>query len=77
MVGEGVELFVEPIPAHLAGKQLASSQIGARTGLNVIGIRTADEFIANPAASQELIEGQSLVMLGTVEQRQRFVSLGA
>jgi Trk K+ transport system NAD-binding subunit len=77
MVGEGVELFVEPIPAHLAGKQLASSEIGARTGLNVIGIRTADEFIANPAASQELIEGESLVMLGTVEQHQRFVLLGA
>lgn len=77
MVGEGVELFVEPIPAHLAGKDLASSQIGARTGLNVIGIRSADEFIANPAASQELIEGETLVMLGTVEQRQRFVSLGA
>jgi voltage-gated potassium channel len=77
MVGEGVELFAEPIPAHLAGKQLASSQIGAQTGLNVIGIRTSDEFIANPAASHELNEGETLVMLGTVEQRQRFVSLGA
>jgi len=75
VVGEGVELFVEPVPDHLVGKALAASQIGARTGLNVIGIRTNGELVANPTASAELEGGSELVMIGTAEQRERFHSL--
>ena len=51
LVGEGTELFVEPIPVHLAGKLLSASEIGAKTGLNVIGIRTNGKLIANPPAA--------------------------
>ncbi|MCP4039739.1 MAG: hypothetical protein GY733_22540 [bacterium] len=75
VVGEGIELFVEQVPDHLVGKALATSQIGAQTGLNVIGIRTNGEFVANPAASAELEDGSELVMIGTAEQRQRFLSI--
>ncbi len=75
VVGEGVELLVEPVPDHLVGKALAASQIGAQTGLNVIGIRTNGELVTNPAASAELEDGSELVMIGTAEQRQRFLSL--
>ena len=75
VVGEGIELFVEPVPDHLVGKALASSQIGARTGLNVIGIRTRGELVANPPGSVELEQGGELVMIGTAEQRQRFISI--
>ena len=75
MVGEGVELFVEPVPEQIVGRTLLSSGIGASTGLNVIGIREEGEFLANPVATTELREGASLVMLGTAEQRQRFAAL--
>ena len=75
VVGEGIELFVEPIPAHLVGEHLASSEIGAQTGLNVIGIRTNDKLIANPIGSTELTEGGELVMLGTAEQHQLFAAM--
>jgi voltage-gated potassium channel len=75
VVGEGTELFVEATPDHLVGKPLAASEIGARTGLNVIGIRAGGELISNPVASTELTEGGELVMLGTAEQLQRFFSL--
>jgi len=73
--GEGIELFVEPVPDFLVGATLASSEIGKRSGLNVIGIRRAQEFDANPAPSTELTAGAELVMFGTVEQRLRFHEL--
>jgi Trk K+ transport system NAD-binding subunit len=76
LVGEGIELFVEPVPAHFAGETLASTEIGARTGLNVVGLRVAGEFVANPPAETELDPSGALVMIGTVEQRQHFLALG-
>jgi len=75
VVGEGTELIVEPVPKRLVGKKLGSSEIGSRTGMNVIGIRANGEFMANPAASTELEAGSELVMIGTVEQRQSFLNL--
>ena len=74
VVGEGIELLVEPVPEHLVGKSLAASEIGSKSGLNVVGIRADGEFMANPAASMELAEGAELVMIGTAEQRQRFLA---
>ena len=75
VVGEGIELLVEPVPDHLVGKPLASSEIGSNSGLNVIGIRVDGEFKANPTASMELTEGAELVMIGTSQQRQRFLAM--
>ncbi|MFK7898643.1 MAG: TrkA family potassium uptake protein [Myxococcota bacterium] len=75
VIGEGTELFVEPIPPRLAGKPLAESEIGARTGLNVIGIRYDGAFTANPVGESLLAEGGELVMLGSAEQRQKFTAL--
>ncbi len=77
LVGEGVELFVEAVPPPLVGSSLAASEIGARTGLNVIGLRSNGTFIANPVAETELSEGSELVMLGSANQRQRFLTLEA
>jgi Trk K+ transport system NAD-binding subunit len=77
VVGEGTELFVEPIPAGLVGKPLAASGIGAATGLNVIAIRDNGELVANPPATTLLPAAGELVMLGTAEQRQKFLDHGA
>jgi Trk K+ transport system NAD-binding subunit len=73
--GEGIELFVEPVPREFAGMTLADSEIGKRSGLNVIGIRKGHDFEANPSAGVMLDAGAELVMLGTVEQRQTFDKL--
>ena len=75
VVGEGTELFVEPIPPGLSGKALAASGIGAETGLNVIAIRQHGELQANPAGATPLPQGGELVMLGTSEQCERFQQL--
>lgn len=75
VLGEGTELFVEPTPPHLVGKALATSGIGSRTGLNVVAIREDGRFTANPSAQTELRPGSELVMIGSAEQRQRFLGL--
>lgn len=75
VVGEGTELFVEPIPPKLAGRSLTESEIGSATGLNVIGIRAQGGLVANPGGATLLPEVGELVMIGTGVQRQRFLAL--
>jgi K+/H+ antiporter YhaU regulatory subunit KhtT len=75
VLGEGADLFVLAIPAMLAGKSLAESEIGARSGLHVIAIRKAGEALTNPAATALLPEGGELIVIGTSEQRMQFARL--
>ena len=70
--GEGADLFVEPVPASLAGKTLAQSGIGAVVGLNVIAVYTDGSSTTNPPASTKLARGAELVMLGTAAQHRQF-----
>ncbi len=70
--GEGADLFVELVPPTLAGKTLAESRIGAKTGLNVIAVRAGGVSTTNPSASTELVRGAELMMLGSVAQHRRF-----
>ena len=72
VVGEGASLFVEAVPPGIAGKSLAESEIGARTGLNVIAVDAGGASTTNPGASVELPAEGDLVMLGTAEQHERF-----
>jgi Trk K+ transport system NAD-binding subunit len=72
LAGEGVDLFVEAVPARLAGTSLASSGIASRTGLNVVALQKADGPAVNPGAETILDESHELVMLGTAEQRDAF-----
>lgn len=73
IIGEGTELFIEKVPSAIAGKNLADSEIGATTGLNVIAVRHAGESITNPTATVELPEGGTLVMIGTSDQHKSFL----
>jgi len=75
VVGQGAELFVEPVPPTLAGKTLGESGLGAKAGLNVIAVRLDGTGTTNPSASDELPADGELVMLGTAEQHQRFREL--
>jgi Trk K+ transport system NAD-binding subunit len=72
ILGEGVDVFVEPVPSSLVGRTLVESGIGASTGLNVIAVQNADEVLANPSRSTRLAAGSELVMLGSSEQRRAF-----
>lgn len=72
IVGEGFDLFAVPVPPSLAEKTLAASGIGAKTGLNVIGIEQDDAVKTTPSATTRLAPGTKLLMLGTLEQRREF-----
>lgn len=73
VLGEGADVFMETVPTALEGKTLADSGIRARTGLNVIAIRTQNVSVTNPPADTELVHGGELMMLGTVTDHQTFV----
>ena len=72
VLGEGVELFAVSLPQTLAGLTLSESRIGARTGLNVIGIQHGGHLVTNPLASTRLQRESELIMLGSTQQRQAF-----
>ena len=72
VLGEGVDLFYVPLPQSLAGKTLDEAGIGARTGLNVIGVRKDGQIATNLPPDQRLVKDSSLIALGSAEQRERF-----
>nr|AIE90982.1 trk system potassium uptake protein TrkA [uncultured marine thaumarchaeote AD1000_100_C06] len=73
MLGEGVDIFHIPLPDKLAERSLEDTEIGARTGLSIVGIQENGEVQTNPPASYTMIPGCTLLALGTLEQRQAFV----
>ena len=75
VIGEGVDVFVEPIPASLDGKTLAQSGIGANTGLNVIALQTQAGAATQPSAGTLLTSDAQLVLCGTAEQRETYRGL--
>lgn len=72
IMGEGVEFFTVDLPNSLAGKTLAESRIGSKTGLIVLAIRENDIVLANPLPDTVLSKNCKLNILGTTEQLQKF-----
>jgi Trk K+ transport system NAD-binding subunit len=72
ILGEGFDLFYVPVPASLAGKNLATSHIRARTGLNVLALRQSGGEVV-PVTAETILEADcELVMLGSEAQRLGF-----
>jgi K+/H+ antiporter YhaU regulatory subunit KhtT len=75
VLGEGVDLFTRAVPSALAGRSLAESEIGARTGLHVVGLKNGGEVRTDLAPSTDLPGGCELVMIGSDEQMKTFVDV--
>jgi len=75
ILGEGVDLFSSPLPMALSGKTRAESNIGARTGLNVIAVEQEGEILTSPPASVVLQPGAALLLFGDAQQRKQFAAL--
>jgi uncharacterized protein with PhoU and TrkA domain len=71
-VGEGVNFYMLDVPPSLAGRTLRESEIGAKTGLNVVAIESEDQLLANPPADTRLHDKSHLFAIGSGEQRLRF-----
>ena len=67
-----MELFAASLPRTLVGLTLVDSEIGARTGLNVIGIQHNGHIMTSPPQATTLMRGSELIMLGSTQQRQAF-----
>ncbi len=72
VLGEGIKLFIIPIPYSLEGKSLAESGIGAKTGLSVIAIKENTQVVTLLSANTLLPRGAEIVMLGNSEMRHKF-----
>jgi voltage-gated potassium channel len=72
VLGEGVELFITPVPDSLVGKTLLESGIGAETGLLVIAINKNQEVITQLTAGTTFSGGDEIVMIGNAEMKQAF-----
>ncbi len=72
ILGEGMELFYQPVPEQIAEQSLAECGIGAKTGLTVIAIEENGAVITNPSAGDRLHAGARLIMIGSPAQRQEF-----
>jgi len=74
VLGEGVDLFTRDLPPALHGRTLAESGIGAKTGLNVVAVKTDGQVVTRLAPDLRLEPGMELVMIGADEQVDTFVT---
>jgi Trk K+ transport system NAD-binding subunit len=77
LLGEGVELFIVPVPRQLAGRPLRESAIGSQTGLSVIALQQGDRMVTPMTSETVLPAAAELVMLGSIEQRKTFEGIYA
>jgi voltage-gated potassium channel len=73
MVAEGLNIFRVKVPPQLAGKTIAQSLVRQITGCSIIAIKTAAEFQVNPPPSARLNVNAEIVLIGTVEDENRFL----
>ncbi len=73
VLGEGVDLFTRSVPSSLAGRTLAESEIGARTGLNVVALKNGETIRTDLPPDTPLPDGCELVMVGSDDQVDAFV----
>jgi Trk K+ transport system NAD-binding subunit len=72
VLGEGFDLHAIPLPRQLEGRTLAESEIGAKTGLQVIALQHNGTVVTNPTGSALLEAEMEIIVLGTTAQRRHF-----
>lgn len=75
VLGEGVGLFHVAVARSFAGRTLAESEIGARTGLAVIAIENGGHVQTELSPGTVLTAGSTLVTIGSTEQRRALAEL--
>jgi K+/H+ antiporter YhaU regulatory subunit KhtT len=60
------------VPPSLAGRPLANTGIGSRTGLSVVALEDGDTLVTKLNAGTVLPGGGKLLMLGSMSQRHEF-----
>ncbi|QYM78428.1 cation:proton antiporter [Horticoccus luteus] len=69
--GSVLETCRVPAGPH-AGQTLAASGVAMHTGVRVVGIQRPGQQILNPGGDERLLEGDSVLVLGTLSEIKRF-----
>ncbi|MBK9128656.1 MAG: NAD-binding protein [Phycisphaerales bacterium] len=72
MLAEGLDIFRVPVPASLAGRTLAESDLRAETGCNVVAIVRGGRTEISPPATAALPDDGEIVLIGTLDAEARF-----
>ena len=59
------------VPPALVGKTLAGTDLRAKYGINVVAIKRGDDIIVPPLPSEEIIDHDILVVVGSIKGIQR------
>jgi len=73
LVAEGLNVFRRQVPSALAGRTLAETHIRRETGCNVVAVEVDGVMVGNPAPSQVLVAGGTLVLVGDTAAEARFI----
>jgi Trk K+ transport system NAD-binding subunit len=73
MLAEGLTVFKAPVPASLAGKTLAESQIRRKMGCNVVAINSDGILNINPDPGAYINKNDELVLISTTEAEKEFI----
>lgn len=75
MVAEGLNIFKVEAPEFLHGRTLAEEQLRARTGCNIIAVRSLGNLQAPPDPQVPLKPGDELIVISDTESEHRFLQL--
>ncbi len=73
-VAEGLDVFRVKVSQTLSGKTLGESGIREHTGCTVVAYRTEKQRLINPPVDTKLKSGDELVLVGTWESRDKFIT---
>lgn len=70
------EILVDDLPKSYLSKSIKDLDLRKKTGCSIIGYKTVDNnYIINPDAGTQLIEGSKLIVLGRPEQIEKLQSI--
>lgn len=72
---EGLHIFRYKSPKSLAGKTIAEAKISDLTDCNVIAIDKNIKIINLPSSTTSIGENDTLIMIGNIEQEQKFKAI--
>ena len=73
MVAEGLDFMRVAVPKEVAGKTVVESNIRNNTGCSIVGLRTNETMIVNPAPDTNMNDGDEIILIGTADAEKKFL----
>lgn len=75
MLAEGLDLFKVTVPDALVGRTIAESGVREKSGASIVAIVEGERMEVNPEPGVRLPGGAEIVLIGSVEAQDRFLTL--